>query len=255
MIPTFTSADVDVVVKEFQRSRLVEITGAWAGMAQSDEDLGKIFDVFDKNKNNELNVDELHYILTSLRCNLTEEKLSSIIAENSPKHQSNSLGLPTPRPTSIDREGFMHLMKSTQMSRFDAVWFDIEEGIKTYNAISNHDQYPISLLIDRAAFQVLFPGKSGAPPTAADLASLGPGVTQKKLNVLREMFFQIAGRSKSVVFARAEPAHKKRMVTEIQARVKGAITLAIGDGANDTDVSCLCAHAIERGCKWYACVL
>ncbi len=26
------------------------------------------------------------------------------------------------------------------------------------------------------------------------------------------------------------------MVTEIQARVKGAVTLAIGDGANDTDM-------------------
>lgn len=29
---------------------------------------------------------------------------------------------------------------------------------------------------------------------------------------------------------------KKRMVTEIQARVTGALTLAIGDGANDTDM-------------------
>jgi len=85
MIPNFTSSDMDAVVKEFQRSRLVEITGAWASMAQSDDDLGKIFDIFDKNKNNELNVDELHYILTSLRCNLTEDKLQAIIAENSPK--------------------------------------------------------------------------------------------------------------------------------------------------------------------------
>ena len=39
-----------------------------------------------------------------------------------------------------------------------------------------------------------------------------------------------------LVFARAEPAMKKRMVTEIRARVPTAITLAIGDGANDADM-------------------
>jgi hypothetical protein len=80
------------------------------------------------------------------------------------------------------------------------------------------------------------PLKAGTTPTPADLASLGPNVTLKKLNILREMFFQIAGRSKSVTCARFEPAMKKRMVTEIQARVTGAITLAIGDGANDVDM-------------------
>lgn len=202
MIPSFTSGDVETVVQEFQRARLVEITGAWASMSQSDEDLGKIFDVFDKDRNDELNVEELHYILTALRCNLTEEKLRQIIIE----HNASSPDLRARGGDShkLDREGFMHLLKSTQMSKFDAVWFDIEEGIKTFNAIANHDQYPVSLLIDRAAFQVLFPGKAGATPSAADLASLGPGVTLKKLNIMREMFFQIAGRSKSVVCARFE---------------------------------------------------
>ena len=48
MIPSFASADVDQVVQEFQRTRLIEITGAWAGLAQSTEALNRIFDTFDK---------------------------------------------------------------------------------------------------------------------------------------------------------------------------------------------------------------
>ena len=58
---------------------------------------------------------------------------------------------------------------------------------------------------------------------------------KKKLEILRKDFFQVASVSKSVVFARAEPAMKK-MVTEIMKRKPEAITLAIGDGANDTDM-------------------
>ncbi len=159
-----------------------------------------------------MDVEELHYILTALRCNLDQDKLKAIIAENA--GHSGGAGVSGEDAGSyIDKEGFLSLLKSTQMSKFDAVWFDIEEGIKTYNAIANHDQFPVSLLIDRAAFQVLFPGKAGGTPTADDLKSLGPGVTLKKLKALREMFFQIAGRSKSVVFARAEPAHKVRART------------------------------------------
>jgi hypothetical protein len=141
---------------------------------------------------------------------LEQDKLKAILAENSPTNGGAGADA-----TSIDRAGFMNLLKSTQMSKFDAVWFDVEEGIKTYNNILNHDQFPVSLLIDRAAFQVLFPGKAGGVPTAADLAALGPGVTLKKLKALREMFFQIAGRSKSVVFARAEPVRSKCLALDV----------------------------------------
>ena len=54
------------------------------------------------------------------------------------------------------------------------------------------------------------------------------------LEELREKFFLLASVSKSVVFARAEPAMKKKMVTEVIARNPEVTTLAIGDGANDT---------------------
>lgn len=162
----------------------------------------------------------------SLRTNVSDDKIAHIIREISHDHKG------------INFQSFLNLMRSTAMTKFDAVNFDIQEGIKTYNSIENHELYPVSLLIDRAAFQVLFPGKAGSKPSKHDLLSLDPSgnVTEYDLEKLRENFFSLAGRSKSVVFARAEPAMKKRMVTEIQARVHGAITLAIGDGANDTDM-------------------
>ncbi len=46
MIPSFASADVDQVVEEFRRTRLIEITGAWANTLQNDEEVGRIFDIF-----------------------------------------------------------------------------------------------------------------------------------------------------------------------------------------------------------------
>lgn len=60
--------------------------------------------------------------------------------------------------------------------------------------------------------------------------------SEDELEELRRQFFLLAAVSKSVVFARAQPAMKKKMVTEIQARVDGCVTLAIGDGANDADM-------------------
>lgn len=53
---------------------------------------------------------------------------------------------------------------------------------------------------------------------------------------LQKKFFLLASLSKSVVFARAQPAMKKKMVTEIMARFPEVVTLAVGDGANDTDM-------------------
>jgi magnesium-transporting ATPase (P-type) len=53
---------------------------------------------------------------------------------------------------------------------------------------------------------------------------------------LAQKFFALSLFAKSVVFARAEPAMKKKMVTSTRKLFPDAITLAIGDGANDTDM-------------------
>ncbi|KAL8835630.1 MAG: hypothetical protein Q9170_003247 [Blastenia crenularia] len=50
---------------------------------------------------------------------------------------------------------------------------------------------------------------------------------------VKELFFELAVLVDSVVCARASPANKASLVHAIRKRVKHAITLAIGDGAND----------------------
>ncbi|EFR03245.1 phospholipid-transporting ATPase 1 [Nannizzia gypsea CBS 118893] len=50
---------------------------------------------------------------------------------------------------------------------------------------------------------------------------------------LRELFFDVAIRADSVICCRASPKQKAFLVRSIRKRVNGAITLAIGDGAND----------------------
>lgn len=56
------------------------------------------------------------------------------------------------------------------------------------------------------------------------------------LESLKSRFFALAFACQSLVFARAEPWMKKTMATEIMARAPNAVVLAIGDGANDTDM-------------------
>lgn len=51
--------------------------------------------------------------------------------------------------------------------------------------------------------------------------------------VLRSLFFALIPDVDSVICCRASPAQKASIVKAIRARVKGALTLAIGDGAND----------------------
>ena len=87
--------------------------------------------------------------------------------------------------------------------------------------------------MNRSAFEVMYPGKVSASISEEEKKKLP---TEAELERLRVDFFKLASVSKSVVFARAQPAMKKKMVTEIQARVPSALTLAIGDGANDTDM-------------------
>jgi phospholipid-translocating ATPase len=52
-------------------------------------------------------------------------------------------------------------------------------------------------------------------------------------SMLRGLFFALIPNVDSVICCRASPAQKASIVKAIRARVKGALTLAIGDGAND----------------------
>ncbi|KAI4279313.1 MAG: hypothetical protein LQ337_000344 [Flavoplaca oasis] len=51
--------------------------------------------------------------------------------------------------------------------------------------------------------------------------------------VVRQLFFELAALVDTLICARASPANKASLVHAVRKKVKNAITLAIGDGAND----------------------
>eukprot|EP00457_Paulinella_chromatophora_P009398 gb/GEZN01009465.1/.p1 GENE.gb/GEZN01009465.1/~~gb/GEZN01009465.1/.p1 ORF type:complete len:433 (-),score=65.91 gb/GEZN01009465.1/:28-1152(-) len=149
--------------------------------------------------------------------------------------QNAATATTTPEPFDLDKQvtkkQFVELMTSAKLTQYEAVKYDIEQACKRFKQIADHDTYPISTLINRDAFNVLFAEKAEFNKT-----SKGRVVSRQEIYALRKKFFYLASVSKSVIFARAEPAMKKKMVTEIQMRVPQAITLAVGDGANDSDM-------------------
>jgi magnesium-transporting ATPase (P-type) len=141
-----------------------------------------------------------------------------------------SLDNQDPRTMTVDKESFIAILKQFEKSPYEAILYDVTEGLERYHKISDHVVYPISMLVSRDAFLVMFPDQGGVHDPR------WPVPTGTQLESLRRSFFFLASVSKSLIFARAQPSMKKKMVTEIQFRSPEAITLAIGDGANDTDM-------------------
>jgi magnesium-transporting ATPase (P-type) len=251
-------------------SRLIHVTGEWNDIFDNTEELQALFSAIDYNKDGFVSVSEMSMMLTSLHNGIREDRIRMVmdqlfdqVARGGPLVSGTNNVTPTStsqapgeRPVSsqstrergVDKEGFMIVMRQFKRTPYEAVVYDVEEGLRRYKRIRDHEAYPVSVLVNRDAFLVMFPGKPISPARASvatdtrtsrvlpgdDLDSAAP--TEQQLEVLRRKFFFLASVSKSVIFARAQPAMKKRMVTEIQARVPAAITLAIGDGANDTDM-------------------
>jgi magnesium-transporting ATPase (P-type) len=278
---------MDDCVKAYSQARLIQVTGAWSKMANSQEELSSLFDIFDTDHSGVLDMSSMTSMLQSLNFAVSTSEVEKMF------NDADTDGSGT-----IDKEEFQCMMQSARLSMYQAVKYDIEEGIKRYNQIDDNATYPVSILVNRDAFLAMFPGKL----TAAELVektrreaeerkadddfaddsdddddgknprkrssrismqkvfgSIGSSKkkdgskakakkarwrkfnpmaepTESELEELRSKFFQLASVSKSVVFARAQPSMKKKMVTEIQKRVPSAVTLAIGDGANDTDM-------------------
>jgi magnesium-transporting ATPase (P-type) len=204
----------------FAQSRLIEVTGQWAELGDNENELGQLFDCFDQNENGQLDKKELTQCLEALKFGVEVSKFDSLFKEFDHDNDGH-----------ISKPEFIKLMTSVKMSMYDAVKADIDDGFARYNEIKDHEAYPISVLVSRSAFEVMFPGKPvpGAPVK-------GKVIPEEELEKLRQKFFHLARHAKSVVFARAQPAMKKKMVTEIQRIDPMAVTLAVGDGANDTDM-------------------
>lgn len=227
MSPSIKPGDsLEDVVHSFNNSRLIEVTGQWSHMADDPEELFSLFDIFDSDHDGRLDMSELSFILKALKCSASEERLKELFDQVDPEHKGY-----------VSKEQFLVLMSSTKLSMYEAVKYDIDDGLRRYNNIEDHEAYPISMLVNRDAFEVMFPGKDATTDQKIGMQTISGGaVSTGELEQLRSKFFMLASVSKSVVFARAQPAMKKKMVTEIQARDPQAITLAIGDGANDTDM-------------------
>jgi len=214
MQPDFHSkSSLAEAVEEYQNCRLIEVTGQWASMVNDDEQLHKLFETFDFKQDGVITSDELAVFLETLKFSLDQDKMNELTEDGQ---------------AAIDLPAFLKIIKSVQLSVFDAVKADIEEGLTRYRSIEDHQLHPISVLVNRTAFKTMFP----SPEESAQPGAVSP----EQLEILRSKFFLLASVAKSVVFARAEPAMKKRMVTEVMQRSPSVTTLAIGDGANDTDM-------------------
>jgi magnesium-transporting ATPase (P-type) len=203
-------------IESFQNCRLVEVTGSWASLAANDEELEKTFALFDTNGDGFINHGELAHLLGLLKSPVKEAAIAEAMDGRA----------------GVDQEGFKRLMRSGSPSMLEAVKFDLKQGWDTYEKFQDDPLYPISMIINREAFLVLFPELA----EDAHAADVKDRAGRAELEELRASFFALADKSKSVVFAKAQPSMKKKMVTEIIKRVPGAVTLAVGDGANDVDM-------------------
>lgn len=198
------------LMESAKRARLMEITGQWAEIGADSEATNRMFDLFDCDHSGTLSQDELRYCFEALDLHVDMRQVSHIVGNDG----------------SCSREQFIDLFAQKSLSPLSIIENDVDQAIQRFAKIPDHDIYPISLLVNRTAFQTLFPGKD----------IVYKGTQLKKLKVIRDKFFLLASVSKSVIFARAQPAMKKRMVTEIMERIPKARCLAVGDGANDTDM-------------------
>lgn len=235
------SSTMEEMAEGFNSSRLLEITGQWGNIVNQRAELEALFNSFDTAGTGQIHKTQLEYFVSILGIQMNQTQndadkeasaFSSILKQL--RIENQYFAEDGDAKTVIDADMvtldmFVDLMRSVSVSMYDAVKHDIESAIKRFNAIEDLKQYPVSLLVSRSAFQVLFPPKK-------EDASLEEQAQERRLERLRQKFFLLASAAKSVVFARAQPAMKKRMVTEIMKRFPDAVTLAVGDGANDTEM-------------------
>eukprot|EP00475_Leptophrys_vorax_P030552 TRINITY_DN4586_c0_g2_i3.p1 TRINITY_DN4586_c0_g2~~TRINITY_DN4586_c0_g2_i3.p1 ORF type:complete len:582 (+),score=141.09 TRINITY_DN4586_c0_g2_i3:225-1970(+) len=114
----------------------------------------------------------------------------------------------------IDFPSFVDLLETMKLTFQESVFIEIEEGLRLAEKITfSPNPLPISMVIEGSALGVLY----SSEPEAA---------------IFRDKFFELASKCKSVVACRLTPHQKASIVREVKTR-KGALTLAVGDGAND----------------------
>lgn len=172
--------------------RLIEISGKWAMLVGDSDHLEVLFNAWDLDHDGILEKEEIIAFLS-----LLDAPIDVTDMFQSESHQG------------WDIEQFVSFMRTLSLTFQDAVKAEIIGGFALMDGPT-----ATSMIIEGNALDTLYTSNS-------------PNVTQ-----LRDKFFQLASRSRSVICCRCTPHQKALMVREIQKRQK-AVCLAIGDGAND----------------------
>ena len=96
-------------------SRLIEITGQWAELAQKTEDLETLFMLFDLDHNGFLSAEELRVCLRALRFHVNDEQIKKMFGNSE----------------NITKEQFVDFVRSCAPTMYEAVLKDVEEGLET----------------------------------------------------------------------------------------------------------------------------
>ena len=137
----------------FAEARLIEITGQWAKLANNEVEMKKLFQIFDINKDNLMDKKEFEICMKALR--FTSDRDTMNILFNEMDIDKNGC---------IDIDEFVAIMKHASPTAYEAVLDDINNGIERFSQIDDIISNPISILINRQAFQVLFPSKKKKKP-------------------------------------------------------------------------------------------
>ena len=68
-------------------------------------------------------------------------------------------------------------------------------------------------------------------------------------------FLELALNCHSIICCRVTPSQKAEIVELVRSEVKGAITLSIGDGANDVSMILVREHCIVKALHVFPCVV
>ncbi|GAB5355637.1 hypothetical protein AAMO2058_000222700 [Amorphochlora amoebiformis] len=196
-------------------NRLVEVTGKWAGLKNDDKGLTKLFKLIDQDGDGFVERSELELILGVLKLP-ADQKLFDDIKSTKPDH--------------ISRDEFLNFIKSTDIDVIKALRADIKAGMDRIKSIPDLDKYPVSMVVEGGGENSAL-GKISEAPTEDQIGQGPPGIfdmifpcfreEQKislskkdlELLLLKEDFFDLASRCKSVIACRCTPLQKHNIHT------------------------------------------
>jgi len=215
-------------------NRLIEITGKWAMLKEDTKALEDLFKLIDTNGDGTIQMSELKMILNVLKLP-TDESFFKQIKSTDGK--------------TITCKQFVEFVQSADVDLVKALRADIKAGLDRVKAISDLDKYPVSMVVEGGGENSAL-GKISEAPESESLRGREPTwfenifpcfrqeqiIEQSKKDVeiflLKEDFFELASKCKSVIACRCTPLQKAWVVEEMRKRT-GSVCLAIGDGGND----------------------